>query len=277
MTRLDEYKAYVSEHALESVLSDAMTTVMEQRPSQPVRAMGELLVSRAERGTLLFVRDDHTTPEEQICLAGELHRFAGGDLWLEFFYESQLAKVRAAFATDGAADDAAALAAVQEAVSSNGWSSEFNSSLVALMKIAQRYRVSVHALDSPEWSLDAFKEKHGGFRGKMKYLNNRASQLDDGKGATSRWVQKVLRQRGGSDRPVVVLGGAEHGSVMLEILKKKGLEMSYMFEDFGAVQAAAKKKIEHGLQSAKAEKAPDEADEEEEEKELLGMLSLFGR
>ena len=72
------------------------------------------------------------------------------------------------------------------------------------------------------------------------------------------------------------MGGAEHGSVMVEILKSKAFTMNYLFEDFGAVQAAAKKKLEKELKVAKEEKTADEAEEDEEEKTLLGALSLFG-
>eukprot|EP01050_Picozoa_sp_SAG11_P034750 SAG11_NODE_12410_length_705_cov_0.900990_2_plen_63_part_01 len=40
-------------------------------------------------------------------------RFGGGALWFEFFYEEQLAAVRAAFLTDTQTDDEAILAQVR--------------------------------------------------------------------------------------------------------------------------------------------------------------------
>ena len=44
-----------------------------------------------------------------------------------------------------------------------------------------------------------------------------------------------LTRRGG---PVIVMGGAEHGPVMLRIVP----EFQFMYEDFGAVKAAARSK-----------------------------------
>lgn len=141
-----------------------------------------------------FVRDDHTSVEQQQQLSEKMRSgvLNGGQLWFEFFYEPALTAVRAAFITPEQTDDEKVLAAVQEAVSGNGWSDEFNGSLCDLMKLANQHSISIHALDDPEWSQDAFEKKYGRFRGRMKYLHNRASSADDGEGSTSRWTQKAL-------------------------------------------------------------------------------------
>ena len=238
----------------------------------PPTATGDAAVGAAAK--LWFVRDDHTTPEQQLKLAADLPKFAGGALWLEFFYEKQLAAVRAAFATEGTDDDAVALARVMDAVMENGWSEEFNKSLVDLLVVANANRISLHALDEPAWSLDAFVAKHGRFRGKLKYLANRASQEDDGEGSTSRWAKKILEARGeDTAAAVIVMGGAEHGPVMVEIAPG----FKFMYEDFGAVKKAAAEKIAKELQTAKDDKAPDDDDEDDDDDEgkIASMLKLL--
>ena len=50
--------------------------------------------------------------------------------------------------------------------------------------------------------------------------------------------------------PVVVMGGAEHGPVMLEIVPV----FEFMYEDAGAVRAAAKAKVEAELAKLSEEK-----------------------
>jgi len=214
---------------------------------------------------MYFVRDDHTTIEQQVNLESELHRFAGGSLWLEFFYEEELAKVREAFASPNVADDATVLRAVQEALSRNNWSGEYNAALTALLRVANRYGISIHALDTPEWSREAFRANNSNhpFRGFIEYAKNRASPEDDGEGATSRWVSRVLAEldRGTSTTPLVVLGGAKHGPIMRDILEaRRGFEMQYLFESPGAVQSAAKRELEGMLGVAQAKNAADEAE-----------------
>jgi hypothetical protein len=256
-------EVYIKEHSLHSVLSETVTDVILQRPAAPLQLLSQKLLSRAYHGQMYFVRDDHSTTEQQVNLASELHRFAGGSLWLEFVYEDELARVREAFATPDVTDDATVLRAVQEALSRNKWSSEYNAALTALLRVANRYGMSIHALDSPEWSLDAFISKYGRFSGKIKYLSNRASRRDDGTGATSRWVSKVLAEldRGSSTTPLVVLGGSEHGPAMRDILRaRRDLDMQYLFESSEAVEAAAKKKLERAFEAAELEKTADEPD-----------------
>ncbi|EOD38526.1 hypothetical protein EMIHUDRAFT_122222 [Emiliania huxleyi CCMP1516] len=208
-------------------------------------------------------------------LAADLHKYANGSLWLEFFYEEQLAAVRAAFATPGVVDDEAVLAQVKKAVMSNGWSDAFNQSLVDLLRLAHQHSISIHALDSPEWSLDAFTERYGTFRGRLKYLANRASQENDGEGATSRWAKRVMEEHaeGTAPAPVVVMGGAEHGPVMLEIVPV----FEFMYEDAGAVRAAAKAKVEAELAAAKEAKSEAEEEEEAAEAKIGSALALFSR
>ena len=101
---------------------------------------------------IIFARDDHTTTFQQVRLARDLHKASGGTLWLEFVYEDSLEEVRKAFASQGTEDDAEALAAVLKSLESNGWSVEFNKSLVNLLTVARKHRITVHALDDPEWS-----------------------------------------------------------------------------------------------------------------------------
>jgi len=177
-----------------------------------------------------FVRDDHTSPLQQHKLAQDLRRFEGGALWLEFVYEEQLQKVRDALQTTQTEDDDAALLAVTEAISTNGWTQESNQALVALVRIAHQHKMSVHALDMKEWSRDAFMRLHGS-RGGWEYLNNRISSADDGLGATSRWSRLVMAEYVHRPSMVVVMGGALHGPILREILSESyGVEMEYMYD-----------------------------------------------
>ncbi|CAE7235336.1 unnamed protein product, partial [Symbiodinium necroappetens] len=142
---------------------------------------------------VIYARDDHTSTFQQVRLARDLHKFAGGTLWLEFVYEDILEEVRKAFATQSADDDAEALDAVLASIKHNGWSVEFNKSLVNLLVVARKHGMNFHALDDPEWSKDAFIAKYGSNLGGMRYLANRASHLDDHEGATSRWCDKIVK------------------------------------------------------------------------------------
>jgi len=235
-------------------------------------------------GDMYFVRDDHTTTEQQANLENELHRFAGGSLWLEFFYEEELAKVREAFASPDVADDATVLRDVQEALSRNNWSSEYNAALIALLKVANRCGISVHALDTPEWGRGAFRANYSNrsqFMGFTEYAKNRASPEDDGEGTTSRWASTVLAEldRGTATTPLVVLGGAKHGPILRDILKaRRGFDLQYLFESSGAVQSAANRELEGILEVAEAKKAADEAEAStkmaELKKSVLARLRL---
>ena len=119
---------------------------------------------------IFYVRDDHASTFQQVRLARDLHKAAGGTLWLEFIYEDVLEEVRKAFASSSTEDDDEALAAVLRSIEHNGWSVEFNESLVNLLSVARKYRMNFHALDDPEWSKDAFIAKYGSTLGGMRYL-----------------------------------------------------------------------------------------------------------
>jgi len=246
------------------LVSSRQPATSAEQPEQPGPSSG-----------FYFVRDDHTSTVQQARLAADLHKYANGSLWLEFFYEEQLAAVRAAFATPGVVDDEAVLAQVKKAVMSNGWSDAFNESLVDLLRLAHQHSISIHALDTPEWSLDAFTERYGTFRGRLKYLANRASQENDDEGATSRWAKRVMEAHaeGTAPAPVVVMGGAEHGPVMLEIVPV----FEFMYEDAGAVRAAAKAKVEAELAAAKEARSEAEAEEAAAEATIGSALALFSR
>lgn len=74
--------------------------------------------------------------------------------------------------------------------------SDFAPSALHLLRgLAWKHQIGFHALDDPEWSRDAFIARHGAYRGGLRYLFNRASQLDDGEGATSRWCTKICNER----------------------------------------------------------------------------------
>ncbi|CAJ1340677.1 unnamed protein product [Effrenium voratum] len=190
---------------------------------------------RFSSDAIIFAHDDHTSVKEEIMLARDLHKAAGGTLWLEFVYEEQLEEVRKAFATADTADDQAKLEELLQSISSNGWSMEFNKSLVHLLTVAQKHHIAFHALDDPEWSRDAFIAHYGPARGPLRYLANRASQLDDGEGATSRWCSKICARRATEREeqgPVVVLGGAEHGPPFHKFMKARiNVEVTCIYED----------------------------------------------
>ncbi|CAE7270280.1 unnamed protein product [Symbiodinium natans] len=182
---------------------------------------------------IFYVRDDHASTFQQVRLARDLHKAAGGTLWLEFIYEDVLEEVRKAFASSSTEDDDEALAAVLRSIEHNGWSVEFNESLVNLLSVARKYRMNFHALDDPEWSKDAFIAKYGSTLGGMRYLANRASHLDDHEGATSRWCDKIVQTRSQQPGPIVVLGGAEHGPALIEFMKARiNVEVRFMYADF---------------------------------------------
>ena len=127
-------------------------------------AAQEPVVSR-----VLFVRDDHTSTAQQLLLCRELPRFSGlgGQLWLEFFTNMQLLRVKKALESPSRYKDKDVLEAVRAAVSSNGacsvgcqkthyvsgWSDEYNESLMQLLRVAHTSGMSVYALDEPEWGL----------------------------------------------------------------------------------------------------------------------------
>ena len=107
---------------------------------------------------VIYARDDHASTFQQMRLARDLHKATGGTLWLEFIYEESLEEVRKAFATQSKEDDAEALAAVLKSLEHNGWSVEFNTSMVNLLTVAWKHSINVHALDDPEWSKDSRDE-----------------------------------------------------------------------------------------------------------------------
>lgn len=233
--------------------------------------------SSERKALFLFVADDHTSTEQQIELSADLHKYAGGILWLEFFYEAQLAGVRDVLASDSDDEDAV-FDAVLEGVSINGWSREYNQSLVDLLRMASKLNMAIHALDDPEWSRDAFEAKYGKFRGGLKYLANRASCVDDGVAATSRWVRKVMRvyEQRGREGPVIVLGGAEHGPVMIKLMADKyEVPMSFMYEKFGEVKQRAHRKMSIQFEEAIMHRKADEEDEDDDAGKLQEVLQFF--
>eukprot|EP00303_Exanthemachrysis_gayraliae_P016230 CAMPEP_0206029216 /NCGR_PEP_ID=MMETSP1464-20131121/46343_1 /ASSEMBLY_ACC=CAM_ASM_001124 /TAXON_ID=119497 /ORGANISM="Exanthemachrysis gayraliae, Strain RCC1523" /LENGTH=250 /DNA_ID=CAMNT_0053403293 /DNA_START=35 /DNA_END=787 /DNA_ORIENTATION=+ len=213
---------------------------------------------------------------EQIRLMNDLYKFAGGALFLEFFYSEQVERLQAALDAGGGEEEAI-VEAVLEAVCHNGWSREYNESLVDLIRVAHEHGITIHALDDPEWSRDAFEAKHGRFRGGLKYLANRATLLDDGRGATSRWVRKVMavQDEREAHRPVLVLGGAEHGPVMVKLLAERGVTMHVMYEDFGDVQQRAHRKMSIQLEETFAFRKANEEDVDNDEEKIQAGLAFF--
>ncbi|CAE7276828.1 unnamed protein product, partial [Symbiodinium pilosum] len=194
---------------------------------------GAAVTGKFAADAVIYARDDHASTFQQMRLARDLHKATGGTLWLEFIYEESLEEVRKAFATQSKEDDAEALAAVLKSLEHNGWSVEFNTSMVNLLTVAWKHSINVHALDDPEWSKDAFVARYGSNLGGLRYLANRASQLDDHEGATSRWCDKILSTRPKQSGPIVVLGGAEHGPPLIEFMKARvNVDVVYMYAEF---------------------------------------------
>ncbi|CAL1155652.1 unnamed protein product [Cladocopium goreaui] len=197
------------------------------------------------KDAVIFVRDDHSSTEEQLKLARDLHKAAGGTLWLEFVSEDVLQKVRDGL-NSNAADDADILEEARSSISSNGWSPEFNKSLVGLIGIAWKHHITIHALDDVQWSRDAFTARYGPYRGGLRYLTNRADQLDNGEG------------------PIVILAGAEHGPALMKFMKARiNVDVRYMYDDFQAIKRHAANKVSETLDSLRLSKDL-EADEETE-------------
>eukprot|EP00438_Fugacium_kawagutii_P003836 Skav230657 [mRNA] locus=scaffold2185:8518:9985:+ [translate_table: standard] len=206
--------------------------------------------ARFSADSVIFVRDDHSSTLEEMKLARDLHKATGGTLWLEFVYEDVLEKTRAAFTQRGP-DDAEILDEVRQSISSNGWSPEFNKSLVGLISLAWKHQIGFHALDDSEWSRDAFVAQYGAYRGALRYLSNRASQLDDGEG------------------PVVILGGAEHGPVLMKFIKARiNVNVRYMYDDFQGIKRHAAGKVSKTLESVKS----NDLEGDEETHNLLERL-----
>ena len=78
------------------------------------------------------------------------------------------------------------------------------------------------------------RERESSSRG-SSFEANRASQLDDGEGATSRWCSKICARRATEREeqgPVVVLGGAEHGPPFHKFMKARiNVEVTCIYED----------------------------------------------
>ncbi|KAJ1638615.1 hypothetical protein T492DRAFT_942885 [Pavlovales sp. CCMP2436] len=226
-----------------------------------------------------FVRDDHASAEQYQRLTADITRFRGGELWVEFAYESELELLRSA---SGLSDKerASTLAQVLSALSANGWSAEYNQAVLDLLLAALANEMQVHALDSREWSREAFVAKFGPYRGGLKYITNRASPLDDGVSASSRWARKVAIRHAESLEPVfvVVIGGAEHGPVMIQILRDKyAMAMTLLHEEEDSVRQIAYEKLRRLLREATHSRLPTDTDDDDDEGGVLAILEYFTR
>ncbi|KAG8462502.1 hypothetical protein KFE25_010327 [Diacronema lutheri] len=228
----------------------------------------------AQQRDYFFVRDDHTSIAQHARLTADLlaHRFRGGDLYCEFAYEPDIDKL---MSVGAAADEARELVLcdVLATLSLNGWTREYNRSVLDMLVAAISNDMRVHALDSPEWSRAAFEERYGRFRGGLKYLQNRASPADDGEGASSRWARKVLERHAEDESAVVVIGGAEHGPVMLQILRNRcGVRMELLYEGEDEMHETAHRKVSTLLREATRSRLLADTDDDDDESKILSII-----
>lgn len=233
-----------------------------------------------------FVRDDHTSTAEQRRLEADVSRgaFARGVLWVEFVYEQQLSALREAWggarAEEGGAAEAAeaALRELEAGLAHDGWGAEYNRAVVRLLRAAHAHGMGVRALDDEAWSLGAFEARHGKFRGGLKYLRNRASPQDDGEAASSRWARKVLAglaADGAARGPVVVVGGAEHGTPMARILAAHGVRVDFLYEPAEAVHSSAAEKLHAALERTQSERSLHDTDDDDDHGAVRALIAAL--